>query len=382
MQFVMADSICSIYIHWPFCRSRCDYCPFIAMACHEQYMERYHQALMSEIALFAEQNPNCSVDTLYIGGGTPSTWPDRLLLDMSGKIRSVLFTDQLREMTIEVNPGTVRAEQFALWRRCGINRISIGVQYADPAILAALNRFQTQSDVQHVLAMAGSEFNNISVDLMLGLPGVDAEGWYNFLNEVVTWPITHISLYCLMVHEHTPLYYKVERGEVKVPDDGLVADLYCWSIEFLAKHGFMQYEVSNFARQGYESQHNTVYWDRKPYKGFGLGACSFDGNRRFMNEQNLMRYVSTIEQRGDPNAFVEQLNSEDVRLEKIMLGLRRRIGILYETLVEGLSADKRHAIGMKVQRLSEAGLLQIVDNNLSLTTAGFVLEQEIIAELL
>ena len=115
-----------------------------------------------------------------------------------------------------------------------------------------------------------------------------------FVREVVTWPITHISLYCLMVHEHTPLYYNVERGEIKLPDDELIADLYCWSIEFLAMHGFMQYEVSNFARQGYESQHNTVYWDRKPYKGFGLGACSFDGSRRFMNEQNLMHYITDV----------------------------------------------------------------------------------------
>ena len=377
----MPDSICSIYIHWPFCRSRCAYCAFIALACHEQYMERYHQALVSEIALFAEQNPGCSLSTLYIGGGTPSTWPDRLLLDMSGKINSVFCLDQFQEVTIEINPGTVRVEQLNMWRQCGINRLSIGVQYADPAILAALNRFQSVEDVQLVLAMAVKEFKNISVDIMLGLPGVDAECWYSFVREVVTWPVTHISLYCLMVHEHTPLYYKVEREEIKIPDEGLVADLYCWSIEFLAVHGFMQYEVSNFARQGYESQHNTVYWDRKPYKGFGLGACSFDGSRRFMNEQNLMRYLSVVESGQDPNIFVEQLSAEDDRLEKIMLGLRRTMGIRYETLMEGLSSDRLHVIKMKVEKLCDAGLLRIVNSQVALTPAGFVLEQEIIAEL-
>ena len=344
-------------------------------------MERYHQALITEIVMFAEQNPGCSIDTLYLGGGTPSTWPDRLLLDMSGKIRSVFCLDQLREMTIEVNPGTVRVEQLNIWRQCGINRLSIGVQYADPAILAALNRFQSRQDVQQVLAVASNEFDNISVDLMLGLPGVDAESWYRFVGEVVTWPVTHISLYCLMVHEHTPLYYKVERGEITLPDEGEIADLYCWSIEFLAKHGFIHYEVSNFARQGYESQHNTVYWDRKPYKGFGLGACSFDGSRRFMNEQNLMRYITVVEQGGVPNAFVEQLNCEDVRLEKIMLGLRRTKGICYETLVDGLSSDKQHVIEMKVKQLCNAGLLCLNNDIVSLTTAGFALEQKIIAEL-
>lgn len=344
-------------------------------------MERYHQALMSEIDLFAEQNPGCSLNTLYIGGGTPSTWPDRLLLDMSGKIKSVFFTDQLQEVTIEVNPGTVRSEQLTLWRECGINRLSIGVQYADPAILASLNRFQSMEDVHQVLASAAREFKNISVDLMLGLPSVDGEDWKVFVREVVTWPITHISLYCLMVHEHTPLYYAVERGEIKLPNDELVADLYCWSIEFLAMHGFMQYEVSNFARQGYESQHNTVYWDRKPYKGFGLGACSFDGSRRFMNEQNLMHYVTDVEQGRSPNAFAEQLSSDDMRLEIIMLGLRRTMGIRDEILMEGLSSDKRHAIEKKVQKFCNAGLMRIVDDHLLLTSAGFVVEQEIIAEL-
>ena len=381
MQFALSSSSCSLYIHWPFCRSRCSYCPFVALACHEAYMERYCQALMAEIDIFAHHYPKCSIGTLYIGGGTPSTWPDKLLLDTSGKIRSGLCVDQLKEVTIEVNPGTVRVEQIPLWRRCGINRLSIGVQYADAAVLAALNRFQSVDDVSSLLAAASKEFNNISVDLMLGLPGVDTERWCSFVREVVTWPITHISLYCLMVHEHTPLYYKVERGEVKLPDDKIVADLYCWSVDFLAKHGFMQYEVSNFAVQGFESRHNTVYWDRIPYKGFGLGACSFDGANRSMNEHNIMRYMTTIEQGGEPIVFSEQLNAEDERLEKIMLGLRRTVGIRYELLLDGLPPCKQQALKDKVKKFCDAGLMCIIDNTISLTTAGFVLEQEIIAEL-
>lgn len=377
----MPDSLCSLYIHWPFCRSRCAYCPFVALACHDEYMDRYYQALMTEVEFFAQQYPKSSIYTLYIGGGTPSTWPDRLLLDMSGKMRSVFCMDQLREMTIEVNPGTVRAEQVQLWRQCGINRLSIGVQYANSDILAALNRYQSLEEVYSLLAIASKEFKNISVDLMLGLPNVDKEGWYRFVREVVTWPITHISLYCLMVHEHTPLYYKVERGEVNLPDENVVADLYCWSVDFLARHGFMQYEVSNFALPGFESRHNTVYWNRMPYKGFGLGACSFDGAKRSMNEHNLMRYMTTIEQEGDPIVFTEQLDADDVRLEKIMLGLRRTMGIRYELLLEGLSTDKQQVVKAKVKKFCDAGLMRIDDDTIKLTTAGFVLEQEIIAEL-
>jgi oxygen-independent coproporphyrinogen-3 oxidase len=344
-------------------------------------MERYYLALMAEMEIFCRQHPKSSINTLYIGGGTPSTWPDRLLLDMSGKMRSVFCMDQLQEVTIEVNPGTVRTEQVKLWRQCGINRLSMGVQYADSAVLAALNRFQSVEEVYSLLAIASKEFDNISVDLMLGLPGIDKEGWYRFVREVVTWPITHISLYCLMVHEHTPLYYKVERGEVALPDENVIADLYCWSVDFLAKHGFMQYEVSNFALQGFESRHNAVYWNRMPYKGFGLGACSFNGEKRSMNEHNIIRYMTIIEQGGDPIVFTEQLDAEDERLEKIMLGLRRTMGIRYELLMEGLSTHKQQVIEAKIQKFCEAGLMRIADDTIRLTTEGFVLEQEIIAEL-
>jgi len=375
MQFTLADNACSFYIHWPFCSSRCAYCPFVALACHDCYMQKYHDALMSEIDAFADLYSGCIVPTLYLGGGTPSTWPDRLLLDMSGKIRSVFYTDHLDEVTIEVNPGVVRDTQLSMWRKSGINRLSIGVQYGDPTILAALNRFQTEEDVTRLLLQGSKEFDNISVDIMLGLPGVDTIGWKSFVQQVVSWPIKHISLYCLMVYEQTPLYYKVKRGDVKIPDEGLIADLYRWSIEFLAQHGFFQYEVSNFARPGYESQHNTVYWDRKPYKGFGLGACSFDGNSRFMNEKNLMRYMDTVEQKKDPTMFSEQLNAHDVRLELIMLGLRRNTGIRYNFLLEGLSLEKKAVLEKKVQCFCDSNLMLIEDGFLRLTPAGFVVEQ-------
>lgn len=381
MQFTLADTVCSFYIHWPFCRSRCSYCPFIALACHEQYMQKYHDSLMLEIDAFADLHDKCIIPTLYIGGGTPSTWPDSLLLDMSGKIRSVFCTDQLDEVTIEVNPGTVRDNQLCMWRKCGINRLSIGVQYGDSTILAALNRFQTEEDVTQLLLYASKEFDNISVDIMLGLPGVDKNGWISFVQKVVSWPVKHISLYCLMVHEQTPLYYKVKRGDVKIPDEGLIADLYRWSIDFLAQHGFLQYEVSNFARPGYESQHNTVYWDRKPYKGFGLGACSFDGNSRFMNEKNLMRYMETVEQKKDPTVFSELLSADDIRLETIMLGLRRNKGVCYNYLLKGLSLERRSILEEKVQYFCDSNLLLVEDDFVRLTPAGFVVEQEIIAEL-
>lgn len=351
------------------------------MACHEHYMEQYHMALCNEISLFANLNAGNSISTIYFGGGTPSTYPAHLLLDISGRIREVFNCDMLGEVTIEVNPGTVSEGLIDSWVDAGINRLSVGVQYGDDVILSKLNRHQKMADVYKLFKQAEQKIQNISVDVMLGLPGVDRHQWKNFMAEVVKWPIQHISLYCLMVHENTPLYFEVERKKIQLPDDEFIGQLYCWSVDFLGKNGFFQYEVSNFARQGYESKHNSVYWDRKPYKGFGLGACSFDGMRRFTNESNLTRYCLATQQGTEPVAFAEELTVEQIRMEKIMLGLRRIMGIHYQILLEGVSPDRHRIIVEKINQMCAIGLLEQDDFVVRMTPAGFIVEQQIIAQL-
>lgn len=345
-------------------------------------MEYYHHLLCKEITLFAQKNPDLTIKTIYFGGGTPSTYPINLLLDMSGRIRGVFNIDQLEEVTIEVNPGTVALEHMDAWIDAGINRLSIGVQYDDKVVLSRLNRHQTVEDVYKLFAQAEHKFENISVDVMLGLPGVNVHQWKNFMKRVVAWPIKHLSLYCLMVHENTPLFFKVQRNEITLLDEKLCARLYCWSVKFLQKHGFYQYEVSNFARPGYESRHNNVYWDRKPYKGFGLGACSFDGKRRFTNDSNFMRYKRAIEEGQEPIVYSEELTAEQIRLEKIMLGLRRNMGIDYRSLMENVSLEKSQKMQVKISNMCKAGLLEQHDDVVRLTPEGFVVEQEIIAQLI
>lgn len=375
------DRECSVYIHWPFCRSRCSYCPFIAFAACSHDMERYAKALNAEITLFAHNAPELKLVTLYLGGGTPSTWPDELLLDTSARIRSVFCTELLTEVTLEANPGSVRCEQIALWRNVGVNRLSIGVQYCDEAILAALGRHQTMADVYKLLAMASREFDNISVDLMLGLPGVGRHAWQQFIAEVVTWPVTHVSVYCLTVYEHTQLFRDVQHERVVIPDQDEVAAMYCQSAEFLEKHGFRHYEVSNFARPGYESRHNRVYWERRAYKGFGVGACSFDGKRRLKNEEDLVRYITAVERGCDPVCFSELLTDDNVYLETVMLGLRRDSGIRYAELIHNKTPGQREIIDKKLKDFAEAGLVRRDGDHLMLTRAGFAVEQRIIAEL-
>ncbi len=297
----------SLYIHWPFCPYKCHFCPFVAYAGHDQFMEPYHKALVAEIKQFQKQiGRKIELETLYFGGGTPSTYPDDLLLDLFAILRESFVISKSTEVTIEVNPGVVRPEQLVLWKRLGVNRLSIGVQALKDSVLHSLNRLQKAQEVFDVLREASPHFDNLSVDLILGLPGISPKEWKDTLAQVVTWPIRHVSLYFLTVHEDTPLYFRMQRGDFVLPRDEKIISLYHWSRTYFEEHEFAQYEISSFARAGYKSRHNTVYWDRRPYRGFGVGACSFDGFSRTRNERDLRGYIKSMDAGDNVVAFVEK----------------------------------------------------------------------------
>jgi len=372
----------SLYIHWPFCPYKCHFCPFVAIASHDQFMERYHQALMKEIELFASRCPSLlALDTIFLGGGTPSTWPDHLLLDTFGRLRDMFAIGKHTEVTIEVNPGTVRHEQLVLWKSLGINRLSIGVQSLKDSVLNNLNRKQSSTDVFWVVEEAARLYENVSIDLILGLPGVTVNEWKELLQKVVTWPIVHVSIYFLTVHEETPLYFRVKKNEFDLITDDAMVDLYQWSIDFLQQHGLQQYEISNFAKEGYQSRHNSVYWERKPYKGLGLGACSFDGLSRSQNQKNLMTYMSDIEQEKDVTIFAETLNKKQAILEWIMLGLRRADGINMQELMNELTIEQQQSMNETIQMLKNNNFLRKKEDRIILTAAGLAVQNDIAARL-
>jgi oxygen-independent coproporphyrinogen-3 oxidase len=382
MSYDISANTRSLYIHWPFCPYRCHYCPFVALASHDPFMERYHNALVKEIKDFARNyTEKLPLDTIYFGGGTPSTYPDHLLLDMFAILREFFIFDENTEITLEVNPGTVRFEQLELWKKLGINRMSVGVQSLNDSVLHKLNRLQKATDVYSLLEKAPHYFDNISVDVILGLPEVTIAEWEQLLATVVTWNITHLSMYVLEVHDSTPLFFNVTSKKVTLPCDDDVVDTYHWSREFLESHGFMQYEVSSFARAGKESRHNTTYWERKPYRGFGLGACSFDGISRLQNEKNLMKYLESIEQDRYQPSFTETITKDQIYAEKIMLGLRRIKGVCWEEISSDLSSEQKEKVTAVIATLQQKKL--IVENNgrLQLTPAGLVVENEIITRL-
>ncbi|RTL07440.1 radical SAM family heme chaperone HemW [Candidatus Dependentiae bacterium] len=378
-----ARSFHSLYIHWPFCPYRCHFCPFVALAGQDQYMQVYHDALIQEINTFIkhyEQNKQ-RIDTVFFGGGTPSTYPNDLLLDTIAILKESFDFHEKTEVTIEVNPGTVNEEQIDLWQKAGINRLSVGVQSLKDGALHSLNRLQSKHDVEQLMLYAPNYINNISVDLIMGIPDVSFEEWQEYLTKIVQWPIKHISVYFLTVHEDTRLYFNVASGKVQLPSDDFMVDCYFWTQAFLASCGFEQYELSNFARKNFFSRHNSVYWDRKPYKAFGLGACSFDGVKRMQNEKNLIQYIQKATLPDGPIAICEELTDQQIRLEKVMLGLRRSQGALWDDIVVGLDASKVCILQSEVDTLVNEGLMTCDKRVLRLTQKGLVVENQIIARL-
>jgi oxygen-independent coproporphyrinogen-3 oxidase len=336
-------------------------------------MERYHNALIKEIKDFGSNyTEKPQLDTIYFGGGTPSTYPDHLLTEMFTVLNQYFSFSETIEITLEVNPGTVRFEQLALWKKLGINRISIGVQSLNDEVLTKLNRLQKASDVYTLLNTAPDYFDNISVDVILGLPGVSTQEWENMLATIVTWKITHLSMYVLEVHDSTPLFFNVKSKKVTLPCDDDVINAYYWSREFLANHGFAQYEVSSFARSAKESRHNTTYWERRPYRGFGLGACSFDGTSRLQNEKNLMKYLQSIEQNDYKPIFAETLTQNQVYTEKVMLGLRRIKGVCWEEISSSLDSEQKTKIRSTIDILQQKNLVTENNGRLQLSPAGLV----------
>lgn len=370
----------SFYIHWPFCPYKCHFCPFVAYAGHERFMERYHRALCTELELFgAATGRIVALDTVYFGGGTPSTYPDALLLDMAGILRKVSTVDQHAEVTIEVNPGTLRAEQVALWSSIGINRISMGVQSLNDSVLKKLNRHQTVGDVYKALDIVCGVFPVVSIDLILGLPHITHDEWKAMIREVVTWPIQHMSVYFLEVHEFTMLHLYVKENKVTLPCDEGIVDLYYWTIATLAEHGFEQYEVSSFARNGLRARHNSMYWSRKPYKAFGAGACSFDGSVRSQNEKNLMKYMEGIERGESITLFYECLTREQVHRERMMLGLRQVCGMPLHEVLDGLSREEQTRIKEQLELLKQNNYVVEEGDHIRLTPLGLTVENKIAA---
>jgi oxygen-independent coproporphyrinogen III oxidase len=378
------------YIHWPFCKNKCHYCDFISFEKHEEFKQEYHFSLCKEVERFSHQcmldskksKEDFEVGTIFFGGGSPSLYPRTLMEELFKILDDNFNLKKLQEVTIEINPADVTEEKLKSWADFGINRLSVGVQVLDDEVLHNLNRKQSKQNVYNLINLAPRYFDSISIDLILGLPGVTPLIWQNTLQTIVNWPITHISVYLLTVYEYTPLFFKIQDKTIKLAKEEQLIAQYEYTVNFLEKNDFEQYEISNFAKSGFESIHNKAYWDLKPYKGFGLAAASFNGQTRFVNEKNLIKYLQRC---NDPSRNVfcskENLNRKQKILEKLMLDLRQKKGLDLQYMLYFLSSVEKTKFLDGLEALKLQSLIRIEGKRAYLTLKGMLLENEVILKL-
>ena len=379
-----------IYIHIPFCRSRCSYCDFATGMYESELAARYVHAVVSEIAAWREVEEPSDVDTIYLGGGTPSLLTPAQIEQILTAVRSRFKVVEGAEVTMEMNPGdggssvASKREKLREFRRCGINRASFGAQTFDNRELKQLGRTHSSSDIYSTfnhLREAG--FENINFDLIAGLPGQTLAGWRRNLNEALNLRPAHLSLYLLDVHEGTPLAEQIKRGMRPVPDDDLAAEMYRLMIDEVSAAGYEHYEISNFCLPGFESRHNTKYWTGEPYYGFGCSAHSYDGERkRWSNERDAAKYVQLIEKEQSPLVERTGLSGEQARAESIFLGLRLMRGFNLQNYLRRFGNDLRDEYEVELVRLRDAGLIEVDENLIRLTTRGALLSNEVMTTFL
>lgn len=362
-----------VYIHIPFCKSRCSYCDFATDVWRsDNAVARYVAAVTREISL--QSASRAKADSIYFGGGTPSLLAPTQVQAILDIVKARFTVSEDVEITMEMNPATVTSESLAAYRDLGVNRASFGVQTFNERDLKLLARGHDANDARNTFRLLrDAGFNNVSFDLIAGLPGQSMDDWRKNLDEAISMGPEHLSLYLLEIHEGTPLAEQLRSGRRPMPDEELAADMYELMIDALEAAGYRQYEISNFAKAGFESRHNTKYWRMDAVYGFGVSAHSFDGRERYANERDMAAYETRIDSYGRADVSRETPNYAS---ESVFLGLR---------LNEGVDIDLHQSIfavdlTSKLAALSDAGLVELVDGRLRLTRRGMLFSNEVFAE--
>jgi len=376
----MEKKYLGLYVHIPFCKSKCDYCDFYSLAGYEDRMDAYQAALIAQMKETAPQAKDYQVDTIYFGGGTPSYYGAKRLAELLKVIGKLFKIAKGAEITVECNPDSVNLKMLRTLRRAGVNRISMGMQSADDCELRDLNRPHTFAQVQEAVAAARkAKIRNLNLDLIFGLPGQTQERWAATLDAAIELAPEHLSCYGLILEEGTPLARRVSCG-LDLPDDDTQADLYLYTVDRLREAGYNQYEISNFARSGLQSRHNLKYWMGHEYLGFGAAAHSDFGNCRYSFISDLDGYIRGINEGTLLLAESDLIPKRERSSEYLMLRLRTSLGVEeweyrreYYMNFDPLAAKFREyeAKGWAVQ----------VDRRWRFTPTGFLLSNQLIAEL-
>lgn len=369
-----------IYLHIPFCRSRCSYCDFATdVFKSEAAVERYVSALVKEIENYElrSANPKLYIDTIYFGGGTPSLLSPAQLEKLLNAIDRKFFVAAESEITMEMNPATMTMETVCAYRNLGVNRASFGAQTFDDTELKRLGRKHTAQDVRETIELLrAADFQNVSFDLIAGLPRQTLDDWERNLDEALKLKPEHLSLYLLEIHEATPLAEQIHSRRQPMPDEDSAGEMYELMIEKTCESGYEQYEISNFSLPGFESKHNSKYWRCEPVFAFGVSAHSFDGKTRSANERDTNAYVALIENGKNPTVFREEI---DLSSEFVFLGLRLSKGIDLNEYKNRFGVDLTEKYAEDLQRLKDLELIEFAGDRLRLTAKGMVYSNEVFA---
>lgn len=376
----MADKL-GIYIHIPFCRSKCGYCDFYSLAGRDDRMDQYQKALLSHIKETAPLAQDFLVDTIYIGGGTPSYYGAKRLKELLGVIRKLYKVEKDAEVTVECNPDSVDVKSLKILRKAGVNRLSMGMQSANACELERIHRIHTPQQVNEAATAARKAgFTNLSLDLIYGLPGQTMDSWKATVEHALSLIPQHLSCYGLKVEEGTPLAARVAQGEI-LPDDDQQADLYLWTVGRLERAGYPQYEISNFAKPGFASRHNLRYWLTQPYIGFGPGAHSDFGGRRYSFVRDLDAYIQGVLQGGDIIDESEIIPKRERCGEYLMLRLRTVQGINEQEYRSTYFMDFA-PLQARLEQFRAQGWAEQTDGRWHFTPKGFLLSNQLIGDLL
>lgn len=375
----------SIYVHIPFCNSKCAYCSFVSMVGSEDDKKRYFNDIVSEIKMQAKNySPYYSVSSIYIGGGTPSCFDYYYIRDLLSCIYKNFAVKNSAEITMEINPNSLEKNKIREYILSGVNRFSIGLQSISPKILETMGRTHTADEFEKaVKTIREFGIKNISADIIIGYPGQKLAQIKETISYLLKLDIPHISAYMLQVEKDTPLKKLVDNGSVGLPDEDLVVDMYNSVVQMLTDAGYERYELSNFAKPSYRSYHNQIYWDRKDYLGFGLAAHSYLEGTRFANTSNIIEYADRIENKKEvPIAHSKTLDKQELMEEAVMLSLRTSNGLDIEAYKqefgENFLAKKKDLIA---DYIKNGFLVLTKENKLVCTDRGFMVLNKIVLDL-
>ncbi|GAE26946.1 coproporphyrinogen III oxidase [Halalkalibacter wakoensis JCM 9140] len=375
--------ITAAYVHIPFCEHICHYCDFNKVFLKNQPVDEYIHCLLEEMKMTMKDNPTDQLKTVYIGGGTPTALSAKQLDILLKGMRDILPLETIQEYTIEVNPDSIEEDKLEVLKENGINRLSIGVQTFNESLLKEIGRTHNKSSVEDAIKRSRQAgFSNISLDLMFGLPNQKPVDFLATIREAIALEVEHLSAYSLKVEEKTVFYNRQRQGKLTLPPEEDEVIMYEQLLKETKEAGFIQYEISNFAKPGFESKHNLVYWNNEEYYGFGAGAHGYVGGIRHQNHGPIPKYLQAVKNQVLPALSRHEVTSVERIEEAMFMGLRKIAGVDFDQFEQRYGRPLDGCFKQQIEHLLERGLVEIQGRSLRLTKEGLLLGNEVFEQFI